>query len=190
MRKILLSIVLISIMAFYSTANAQGVGIGIKAGANFANQSIKIINNLNTSNKTGFHGGAYLILAFSEKWGIQPEVLFSSQGSELPDETSEFDYMSIPLLLRWKPVSVLSIEAGPQFSALLNAKIDGEDIKEDIKNSDFGLVVGATAHLPLGINGGLRYVWGFTNVSDLGMDTEVKNTVFQIFVGWTLIGAK
>ena len=94
-------------------------------------------------------------------------------------------------MLRWKPVSLLSIEAGPQFSSLIDAVDDsGSSIKEDFKNSDFGLALGATLHLPLGFNGGLRYVWGFTNVSDLGNDHEVKNTNIQIFVGWTIFGAK
>lgn len=195
MKKIILSIVIASLVSFSSLIHAQGIGVGIKAGANFANQSI---TDISTDSKTGFHGGAYVVLAFSEKWAIQPELLYSSQGSEWPDLTtttitSEFNYMSIPILLRWKPISLLSIEAGPQFSVLLDANVDGTDIKEDIKNSDFGLAVGATVHLPLGFNGGVRYVWGFTNVSDLQDDIddiEVKNSVVQVYVGWTIFGTK
>lgn len=187
MKKIILSIAIISFIAISAQTNAQGIGVGIKGGANFANQSI---TSIDTDMKTGFHGGAYVVLAFSDKWAIQPELLYSGQGSEWPDSKADFNYMSIPVLLRYKPLSVLSIEAGPQFSTLLSAKVGGDDIKDDIKNSDFGLAVGATAHLPLGLNAGLRYVWGFTNVSDLPTDDEVKNTMVQLFVGWTLIGAK
>lgn len=187
MKKIFLSITLFTSLLISSELFAQGVGLGIKGGVNFADQSI---TDISTSTKTGFHGGAYVIVAFSEKWGIQPEVLYSAQGSELPDEISEFNYMTIPVLLRWKPVSVLSIEAGPQFSALLDAKIDGEDLKDQFKSSDFGLAVGATVHLPLGFNAGVRYNWGFTNVSELEDDIEVKNTTFQIYAGWTFLGAK
>jgi len=187
MKNIFLSIAIVSIVFLSSEIHAQGIGVGIKAGANFANQSI---TDISTNSKTGFHGGAYVVLAFSEKWAIQPELLYSAQGSELPDEISEFNYMSIPILLRWKPLSVLSIEAGPQFSALLDAKLDGQDIKDDIKGSDFGLALGATLHLPLGFNGGVRYVWGFTNVADLQDDIEVKNSVVQVYVGWTIFGAK
>ena len=113
MKKFFATLAIISLVTISSKIQAQGVGLGIKAGANFANQSI---TDINTDTKTGFHGGAYLILAFSEKWGIQPELLYSSQGAKLPSTASEFDYMSIPVLLRWKPLSVLSIEAGPQFS--------------------------------------------------------------------------
>ena len=190
MKKIILSISLFSLIAFYTQVNAQGIGLGIRGGVNFANQSI---TDINTNSRTGFHAGAYVILAFSEKWGIQPELLYSSQGSELPDldELNKFNYLSIPVLLRWKPVSLLSIEAGPQFSSLLKAEDDsGQSIKEQFKSSDFGLVVGATLHLPLGLNAGLRYVWGFTNVADLQDDTEVKNSVVQVYAGWTIFGAK
>ena len=64
MKKIFLSIAVISAITISSKIHAQGVGVGIKAGANFANQSI---TDISTDSKTGFHGGAYLILAFSEK---------------------------------------------------------------------------------------------------------------------------
>ncbi len=167
--------------------NAQGIGLGIKAGVNFADQSI---TNVSTDTRTGFAGGAYLVLNFGEKWGLQPEILFSSQGAELPSSTKELNYMTVPVLLRYKPISFLSFEAGPQFSRLLKAKDNSGTITDEFKSSDFGLAVGATAHLPLGFNAGARYVWGFTNVSNLSNDQEVKNTVFQLFAGWTLFGAK
>lgn len=196
MKKIFLSFAIIAFIIVSSKVNAQGIGVGIKIGANFANQSIKDlgqnITDLDTKGRTGFHGGAYVVFAFSEKWAVQPEFLYSTQGSEIPDfdDVLNMDYLSIPILLRWKPIKLLSIEAGPQFSALLAAEdIDGESIKEDFKNSDFGLSVGATLHLPLGFNVGARYTWGFTNVAELQDDFEVKNTLGQIFVGWTFLGA-
>ena len=190
MKKIVSTLSIITLSAFFSIAFAQGVGLGVRAGVNFANQSI---SNITTESRTGFLGGAYAILAFSEKWGIQPEVLFSSQGSELPnlDEISQFDYLSIPLLVRFKPAEFLSFEAGPQFSALLSAvSKDGSSIKDNFKGSDFGLAVGTTIHLPFGLNVGGRYIWGFTNVADLGNNTEVKNTTIQLFAGWTILGHK
>lgn len=190
MKKITLSLAVFALVLISSSSFAQGIGVGIKAGANFANQNI---TDITTESRTGFVGGAYLVLAFSEKWAIQPELLFSSQGSEIPDfnEVTQLDYFSIPLLVRWKPIKVLSFHAGPQFSTLLSA-VDksGDSIKDNFKNSDFGLAAGATVHLPLGLNGGLRYVWGFTDVADLQGDTEVKNKTIQIFVGWTIFGAK
>ena len=175
-------------IAIPSFIYAQGVGFGLKGGVNFANQSI---TNITTESITGFHGGGYFVLAFSESWAIQPEVLVSSQGAKLPEfnETNKFNYMSIPVLLRWKPVSFLSIEAGPQFSFLLNAEDNsGNSLKDDIKKSDFGMAAGITLHAPIGLNGGVRYVYGFTNINNIENDHEVKNKMIQLFVGWTIFG--
>lgn len=180
---------MILLMSIPSFIHAQGVGFGLKGGVNFANQTI---TDITTESMTGYHGGAYFVFAFSESWALQPEVLFSAQGAKLPDfdELNEFNYMTIPVLLRWKPFTFLSLEAGPQFSFLLDAKNSGESIKDEIKKSDFGLATGVTLHAPIGLNGGLRYVWGFSNVSDFENDMEIKNKMLQVFVGWTLFGAK
>ncbi len=173
--------------------NAQGLGLGIKAGANFANQDIKDLNSstINSSTITNFHGGVYLNLNLSEKFGITPEFLFSGNGSSWNNAKVNTNYLSIPVMLRWKPISLISLQAGPQFSFLTKAKReDLGDITDQLKNNDFGLAIGAGVHLPLGINGGVRYVWGFTNIaeaSSLGID-EAKNKTFQIYVGWTMFG--
>lgn len=194
MKKIFLSITVLLCLLITSEIHAQGIGIGIKAGANFANQSISLLStNFSTDGITGFHGGVYVVINFSDKWGIQPEAFYSMVGSEIPDVNglNKFNYLSVPVLLRYQPISFLSIEAGPQFSSLLSVKdIDGESIEDQFKGSDFGLALGATLHLPLGLNASMRYVWGLTNVSDLQVDSEVTNTVFQISAGWTIFGAK
>ncbi len=187
MKKVYLSIAVAMLLCVTSSVFAQGVGLGIKAGVNFANQSI---TDISTDSKTGFHAGGYLVINFSETFGIQPEVLFSSMGSELPDGTSDFKYLTVPVLLRWKPIGLLSFEAGPQLGILMNAEFDGDDIGDEIKNSDFGLAVGGTVHLPLGFNASLRYVWGFANVSEIDDDHEIKNSMVQLSAGWTLFGAK
>lgn len=181
------TILLILLVVLPILGYSQGLGIGIKGGMNFANQSI---TDISTDSRTGFVGGAYAVIKFGDKWGVQPEILFSSQGHEFQSQPSEFNYMTIPVLLRYKPISFLSFEAGPQFSRLLEAKNNNGSFTENFKSSDLGLALGATVHLPLGFNASARYVWGFTNISDLPDDTEVKNTVFQLTAGWTIFGAK
>jgi hypothetical protein len=166
--------------------HAQGVGIGIKAGGNWANQDI---SNVDINTVTSYHAGAYLNVNFSDKWGITPEVLYSVYGSELDNLKLDLDYVAIPVMLRFKPISLLSLEAGPQFSFLTKANYDGDDIKDQLKSNDFGLAFGAGLHLPLGFNAGVRYVLGFTNISDVSTES-IKNRTFQVYVGWTIFGAK
>ena len=166
---------------------AQGVGVGIKAGANFANQDIKDID-INTV--TDFHIGGYVNINFSDKWGITPELLYSAYGSEWDNVKVDLDYVAIPVMLRFKPISLLSLEAGPQFSFLTKANIENiGDVKDQLKNNDFGLAFGAGLHLPLGFNAGARYVLGFSNISEVSTES-IKNRTFQIYVGWTILGAK
>ena len=167
--------------------NAQGIGLGIKAGANFANQDVK---DIDIKTATDFHGGAYVNLNFSEKWGITPEILYSAYGSTWDNVKVDLDYVSLPVMLRFKPISLLSLEAGPQFSFLTKANVENiGDFKDQLKNNDFGLAFGAGLHLPLGFNAGVRYILGFTNISEVSAD-EIKNRTLQIYVGWTIFGAK
>ena len=197
MKKMQLIFLFAAVMALPSLTFGQGIGLGIKGGLNFANVDVKNIPGQSFDTKTGYHIGGVVIINLSEKWGIQPELLFSAQGTETPDSKSDFNYLSIPILLRWKPVDLLSIEAGPQFGILLSAEEDlVGDVKDAFKSNDSGVALGATVHLPLGLNVGARYYWGIGNILedpdffDLDSDAEVKNKMFQIYVGWTFLGQK
>ena len=167
--------------------NAQGIGIGIKAGGNWANQDV---SNVNIKTVTSYHLGAYVNLNFSDKWGITPEVQYSAYGSKWDDAKVDLDYVALPVMLRFKPISLLSLEAGPQFSFLTKAHVqDIGDVKDQLKNNDFGLAFGAGLHLPLGFNVGARYILGFTNISKVA-EESIKNRTIQLYLGWTIFGAK
>ncbi|HEY3403941.1 MAG TPA: porin family protein [Ohtaekwangia sp.] len=174
---------------------AQGIGLGIKAGANFADAKME---SLDVKSATSFHAGGYLNLNFSETFGIRPEVLWTGYKSKVDGDLGDVDfernYIAIPVMLCFKPIPLLSLEAGPQFNILLNAEADGDDIKNQLKKNEFGLGVGAGLHLPLGLNAGVRYIVGFTNISDAdptnpnNVPEDIKNRTFQIYAGWTLFG--
>lgn len=180
------NVLILSILFIPFTMFAQGVGIGIKGGANFANMEIK---DVNSKSITDFHIGAYVNLNISEKFGITPEILYTAHGSELDNAKINTDYFAVPVMFRFKPISLISLQAGPQFSFLSKAEKDGANIKDQLKENDFGIAFGAGLHLPLGINGGVRYVLGFTNISEVANE-EAKNRTLQIYVGWTIFGAK
>jgi hypothetical protein len=165
----------------------QGIGLGIKAGANWANQDVE---NVDIKTVTDYHFGGYVNVNFSDKWGITPEVLYTAYGSEWDKAKVDLDYIAIPVMLRFKPISLLSLEAGPQFSFLTKAKVENVgDVKDQLKSNDFGLAFGAGLHLPLGFNAGARYVLGFSDISDVSTES-IKNRIFQIYLGWTIFGAK
>jgi hypothetical protein len=183
MKKIIFILPLICASAVGFT---QGLGLGIKAGANFANLST---DNYSSSSITSYHGGVYANINFSEKWGITPEVLWSAQGAELDNMKLKTDYVIVPIMLRWRIIDLISLQAGPQFNFLTKAKLDDVDVKDDLKSSTYSLAVGAGVHLPLGVNGGIRYIIGMSDLAE--SDTqELKDRTFQIYLGWTIFGAK
>ncbi len=182
------TVLLMISLALPLIASAQaGIGLGIKGGANFANVDMK---DVDTKSITSYHVGGYVNLNLSKSFGITPEVLFSALGSEIDNVKVNTSYISIPIMVRIMPVKFLSLQAGPQFSFLTKAKSeDFDDIKDQFKNNDFGVAFGAGLHLPMGFNVGARYVLGFTNINDVS-EEEIKNRTFQVYLGWTILGAK
>lgn len=186
----------ITLLAIFSIISivglhAQGVGFGVKAGVNFANQNFEADGySVSPDGKTGFHFGAFASLMFSDKLGLQPEILYSTKGSKLDlgaagSYENKLSYLEIPVLLRFQPIEILSLHAGPQFGILSSAEADDEDIKDSLKGSDLSLAVGGQVELPLGFVGGARYVLGLSDINDDSTsDVETKNRTFQLFVGW------
>jgi hypothetical protein len=180
-------IVFILPMFFASAvACAQGLGVGIKAGANFADLST---DSYSASSIVSYHAGVYANINFSEKWGLTPEVLWSAQGAELDNVKLKTDYVLVPIMLRWRIIKLISIEAGPQFNFLTSAKLDNVNVKDDMKSTTYGLAVGSIVHLPLGFNGGIRYIIGMSDLTESDTD-ELKDRTFQVYLGWTILGAK
>ncbi|MGE0589528.1 MAG: outer membrane beta-barrel protein, partial [Cyclobacteriaceae bacterium] len=80
MKKLLVIVCLIAAVGFLQEANAQAqFAIGVKGGLNFSKLDVSQ-GASNIDNRSGFHGGAFGLIKFS-KIGIQPEIIFSKQGS-------------------------------------------------------------------------------------------------------------
>ena len=194
MKRALLTISLISIMVI--GVRAQSISGGIKAGFNVANQNISYGSiSLNTKSKIGFHGGGYVTVMFTEKIGLQPELLFSTQGSKAKEFDYGFNvnYVIIPVLVRYNITEMVSVHAGPQLGFLTSAKFvedsDSFDEKDEFKGIDFSVAFGVGIDLPMGLNFGMRYIIGLSNVTEDEEDYGTfKNTNFQLFVGYRLFG--
>jgi len=175
---------LLLILLFAGTTAFAQFGLGIKGGVNFANLSLDEANS-----RTGYLFGAFAHVPISENIGIQPEVLFSSQGADIDDTDVNLTYVNVPVLLRLKLIEVLNVHFGPQFGFATKAEADDEDILDNIKNSDISLAFGAGVNLPLGLEAGARYNLGLSDINDSGITFEdAQHRVFQIYVAWRLLG--
>ncbi|MBX2957113.1 MAG: PorT family protein [Cyclobacteriaceae bacterium] len=170
---------------------------GLKLGLNIANQKFDIEGlSFSPDSKMGFHIGGYLNVPFSESFSLQPELLFNSVGFKVESNgqtyNESWNYVSVPVMLRYNINEMINLHAGPQFSFLMNAKgeVDGdsEDV-EDTSSLELAAGFGLGVNLPMGLNFSARYVLGFSNIYDVdNEDGKVTNNVFQISVGYRLFG--
>jgi hypothetical protein len=186
------------------------VAVGLKAGPNFAKIDANASAGENYKGRTGFHGGAFVLIKLS-KIGIQPEVIFSKQGSKVNFDyvgiakgTSDvtYNYINIPIILKLYTVAGINLQVGPQFGFLSGGEAKStftsyttppttttitDDAKDIVKSSDFSVALGAGWDLPLGITIDARYNLGLSKNDKSSSSTEEqKNQVFQVSVGYKL----
>lgn len=166
------------------TVSAQGLDLGLKVGANFAN----ISDATGGSSKTGFVVGAFAGAKLGDKMGIQADLLYSQQGAAFKPGDIDLSYVNIPVVLKYFVTESIHVHAGPQFGF----KID-DNLKSDIieaESFDLAGVAGVGLDLPLGIRADARYNFGLTDIfksSDANIKAPGKNAVFTVSVGYSFL---
>lgn len=189
MKKIFLAV------AFISTGIIAGAQakFGAKAGLNLANWSGSDADDAKM--KIGFNVGGFVNLAVSESFSIQPELLFSNQGTKFEESgesaTIHSNYLNIPVMAQYNNASGFYAETGPLVGFLMSAKVkaDGEsmDIKESFKSLDFGWGLGLGYKLASGLGFGARYNFGLAKLPEEG-DGKISNSVIQVGLSYTFGG--
>jgi hypothetical protein len=185
----------------------QGLGLGIKAGLNFAN--VTKASSISNSSRTGFHAGLFLAPKTKGIIGSRTEILFSRQGYNYKTAsntgTVDLNYIMLPQYMAINITKYFTIMLGGQMAFLLNAKADsaktttqglpaGYDKMMSFYNRfDYGYGGGVEIHPVSGLVLGARL-----NISlgDLYKQPEagqtpsfypkvdVKNNVFMAYAGW------
>lgn len=186
----------VAIAAFSTAASAQGFHLGIKGGANL----VKIDNQaFKDGFKFGYNLGGFAEINFSKKLGIQPEVLWAQSAYKtatsfdqvVPGGVNDLDvklnYLQIPLLLSYKPSKLLTFQAGPQYSILLNQdKSLLQNGGDAFKNGDLSMLAGAQLNI-LGLKAGARYAIGLSNINDITSSSDWKSRGWQVYVGFRIL---
>lgn len=177
----------ILIITFFSITNsikAQNLDFGIKGGLNISNITG---GDADRNNLFNFHLGTFAEVRLNKKFSIQPEILYSRQGSEAQNTLKiKIDYLAIPILTKYYFSEKLSLEVGPQMSFLVSDKIEFIDSSlldadTDASSFDFGLCIGVGCNLTSNILLQARYYYGITTISE---NPDVKNSVFQFSLGY------
>jgi opacity protein-like surface antigen len=182
MKKIGFVFALLLVAIFNS--NAQMLQFGIKGGVNFSNYTSGEIEGVDFNQVTSYHFGLVTELKLLENLSIQPELLYSTQGSELEgiDQQikNELGYISLPVMAKfYLTKNRLSIEAGPQFSFLVSER--NELDSADTNTFDFGVGGGLSYKITDGLFLSGRYIAGLTEVKK---DADAKNALIQFSVGY------
>lgn len=179
---------------------------GIKGGLNMSNLFTEEADDENIL--YGFNAGVYATLPVSDFIAIQPELLFTTKGSELEYSTAfasgktkfKLNYIELPLLVRVNITKNFNIHAGGYASYLVSAKVSGdgdidfdEDIDaDDLERFDAGLSAGIGVDFnPVSV--GLRYNYGLTTIGkerDFAGTSytfpDAKNSNLSLYVSYKL----
>jgi hypothetical protein len=175
------------------SASSQGINLGIKGGA-----TVYKIDGVSFSDEFnwGYHLGGVAELMWSKNWGIQPEVLFNQSNTKTgysfdtlyrsvnPGTLKDvkLNFISIPVLLTWRPSPFVSFQAGPNFSVMMSKdRTLLQDGAEAFKSGSVSLLGGVQLNiLSFRIYG--RYGMGLTNLNNIDTQDKWKSRGGQVGV--------
>lgn len=189
------------------TVRAQTIKIGAKGGINTSN----ILNIDNSQMRFGFRAGGMVGFDLIPKVSVQPEILYSLQGTGFDFDSDDFsyrwnlNYLLVPVLAKINITENLNVQIGPSFNFLLNAKSSGNldsgfdfldeligdfanrDINDSFSNVDVAAILGVGYEInEFTID--LRYNLSLTNINDIEFDDEKwRNQVINLSLGYYFI---
>ncbi|WP_292009444.1 porin family protein [Chryseobacterium sp.] len=222
MKKLFLGLAIISTSLAFAqqTTEKEPVRFGIKAGGNassFSEQELSI-NNL----KAGYYAGVLVNIPLSREFSIQPEVLYNELGSRNVVSSTEITngpatinakneyratlrYITVPVMVQFKPMRNFYVEAGPEFSYFVSGKNTGETKvtttigsttstqtqstsdkidKDNINKLNFGLGLGVGYDFTPNFGINARYVNSLSNIYNSTLQTTTNsspnNRTFQL----------
>lgn len=194
MKKIILTTVAILTFGFISAQDNKEMSFGVKGGLNVSTLANADGDGVSVSSLVGFHIGGFAEFMITDKFAVQPEVLYSAQGAKFDDGGDKGDwklnYIVVPVMAKYYVMDTFSLELGPQIGFLATSDIESGgislDVKDETKSTDVSLCFGAGYVFAENFMLGARYNVGLTQVQknlEPG-ESEIKNSVFQISFGY------
>lgn len=168
--------------------------IGIRAGTNLSKIDGK---SFKQEFQYGYLLGGFAEIGLGNKFFLQPEVLFNQytttldsnfshiyQGAITNDQSKvKLNYLSIPVILNYKLLGPISIQAGPQYAILIDqSKTLLQNGGRAFKSGDFSLLAGVQVKVAmLRVTG--RYIVGLNNINDIDSQDKWRNQNIQLSVG-------
>ena len=170
---------------------------GLKAGVNMSTMSNGMDFDPDFGMGIGFRAGVMANFHWGQHssnslpgtgwFGLQPELMFSYQTAKTNVDDLRMMYIQLPVMLKFYPISNLSIEAGPEFGCVISVTPYDLDVEgaciyfDNGKGFVIGAGVGLAYEFRQGLVLGARYSFGFT---DMAKNLKWKNNNTQVTVGW------
>lgn len=196
--------IVISLILIFSIKSSAQLGIGLKAGLNFAN--VTGASSINASNAVGFLVGAFFAPPTNGVLGSRTEFIFSREGYDYSTNSAagsvRLNYIMLPQLLCINITKFVQIQAGAEIAYLLSATADtasGNSVAAALSyfnRFDYGLAGGLEIHPFKGIMINARYTYSLGNlyqdVSENPVGTQpsfipkidAKKNVIQLSAGY------
>ena len=184
-------ITLVAVIALFSFmgVNAQ-TSFGAKAGLN----SATLIGDID-GNKSliGFNVGVFAEITLADSFYLQPELFYSTQGTEdyryisnnLPFvDKLNLDYINLPIMFKYDVANRFYLEAGPQVGFLVSAERGDVDVKDDFESVDFGANFGLSYGFTDKIFAQARYNIGLSDIDKSELNDKVSNAVMSFSLGY------
>ena len=195
-----------------TTTNSSTAGeaeFGVKGGFNLSNMYSENADDENIL--YGFNAGVYTKFPLSDMISVQPELYYTTKGSELEYNNAfingssklRLDYIQLPVMVKFNIGEHFNVHAGPYAAFLVGANVKSEndqdffEVDEDLDTDDFekfefGLGAGVEfAFDPLTV--GLRYDYGLTTVGkEQNFEGEnftfpdAKNSLLNVYLTYKL----
>lgn len=158
---------------------AQDPKYGLKAGVNLAT-----VTGFGGNLKAGFNAGVLAHIHATPAFSLQPEVMYSNQGTKNSDnEKLLLNYINVPLLLQYNFDNGFRLQGGPQVGFLIEAKRKIANVEYDqasaYKTVDVSIPLGFSYLDYSGFGVDVRYNIGVTNVVK-NATTNYRNGVLQL----------
>jgi opacity protein-like surface antigen len=170
------------------------IKLGIKAGGNLATMEYENSFGIIHKNRVGFHFGGVAEKDIGQRAFIRSELFHSRKGNKIHSINGSFlndsDYLNVPLLLCYRPLSGFSLYFGPEVGYALGKSKDAGNNHRDF---DFGLDGGMLFNLTKALSLDLRYTYGLVkmvnikSVADGDPIYDGKNRVAQLGLNYLFL---
>jgi hypothetical protein len=171
--------------------------LGIKGGANIVKIDGK---SFKEQFRYGYNVGGFAEIGLGKKFTLIPGVDFNQYSTTLDSSYKsiyqnvinsqqskvKLNYLSIPVMLDYKFIGPIHLQAGPQVGILMDQNKNFlQNGSEAFKTGDFAMAFGAQVKLAsFRVTG--RYLIGLSNINDIDNQDKWKNQVIQLSFGIAL----